>query len=180
MQINVNVTDLDVIDLNTVIGEDVAYYNPETEETEYRPRTLGDVLLTRLIEHATKSGEYRDVLREKVTKIRDEVIREQIEPLITEALTGSILATNAYGEPTGGATTLRELIANRVNAYVTASGQGYHREPSPFQKLLAQEVSRQFTKELTDVISVEKEKARQMIRAHAAKVVADTVISLGK
>lgn len=180
MQINVTVSDLEAIDLNTVIGEDVSYYNPETEETEYRPRTLGDVLIERMVSNAVKDTDiYRGILRKRVHELRDEMIRAQIEPMIAAAMTGPIHLTNSYGEPTGKATTMRELIQEQVTRFITP-GTGSFREPSAFQKLLAQEVNRQFTKELTDAIGAEKDKARKLVRDHAAKVVADTVISLAK
>ena len=178
MQINVNITDLDAIDLDTVIGEDVAWYNPDTDETEMRPRTLGDVLVDRLYkEIASGRGEFHDRLKARVNALRDETIRAAIEPMVKQALDAGFRPANRYGEPQGEPTTLRDLIMAEVGEYFKPKDR-YTK--SAFQTLLASEINAAFTKELQQAIAAEKEKARALVREHAAKVLAQTVISLGK
>lgn len=178
MQINVNITDLDKIDLNTQVGEDVAYYNPETEETEYAPRTLGDILIERLYMSMIKNADsWHNALKARVNLLRDETIRAAIEPMVKQALDAGFQPANKYGEPQGAPTTLRDLIMEEVGEYFKPKDR-YTK--SAFQEVLAKEVNAAFTKELQQAIAAEKEKARAMVREHAAKVVAETVISLGK
>lgn len=178
MQININVTDLDAVDLDTIVGEEVAWYNPETEETEYRPRTLGDVLIDRLLIAMTSHKDsWRDSLQARVTKLRDETIRAAIEPMVQQVLDAGFQPATRYGEPVGEPTTLRELIMDEVGTYFKPKDR-YNK--SPFQTLLAAEVNAAFTKELRDAIAAEKEKAQALVREHAAKIMAQTIASLGK
>lgn len=178
MQINVTVDGLDAIDLTSVVGDEIAYYNPETEETEHRPRTLADIVAEKLADKIDGDLTYegRRDLRDRIARERLAVIRERLAPIVEEALTGDIQKTNAYGERTGSTTTMRELIISEVSKVLNGKSDPYARDG---QTLLGTSITNSIRKllgnELNAVFTAEKDKVVAAVRAQAAELVAEAV-----
>lgn len=179
MQINVTVDGLDGVDLTTVVGEEIAYYNPETEETEHKPRTLGDLVASKLADKlwGELSYEQRSDLHRQVREERIRLVRERLAPLVEEALNGEIQKTNHYGEPTGAKTTMRELVVAEVSRVINATGDRYSSsDKAPLiTRVVTAEVNRALTTELSDAFKAEKAKVVAAVRAKAADLIADAV-----
>lgn len=174
MQINVTVDGLDGIDLTTVIGDEIAYYNSETERTEYSPRTLGDLVAEKLADKMWNETDRYSIAKQAMAR-RDEVIREKVEPIITEALTGTFRLTNTYGEPTGKETTLTALIVDEAKKVIGGGRDNYGRGSTLAQRIIREEVDAQLKNELSKAVAAEKEKVIAAVRAKAADLIADAV-----
>lgn len=179
MQINVTVDGIDGVDLTTVVGDEIAYYDPETEETEHRPRTLGDLVAEKLADKIYAGLDYQQ--RYELTKTasaeRVKLIRERLVPQVEQALTGEIQKTNNYGEPTGQTTTMRELIIAEVTRVINAKGDRFYSDSDKplLTRVVTAEVNRALTAELADAFKAEKEKVVAAVKAKAADLIAEAV-----
>ncbi|WP_194923147.1 hypothetical protein [Catenulispora pinisilvae] len=75
----INVTDLD---LNTVIDHEFAGYNEDGDPVDGPPRTLADAVADRIAERLVA----QHFNRFDMTRIRDELIRSKLEPVVQTAL----------------------------------------------------------------------------------------------
>lgn len=178
MQINVTVEGIDAIDINTVVGDEIAYYDPETEELEHRPRTLGDLVAEKLANKIYDAMSYEEqrATREAVQTERIKLVREQLAPVVEAALTGEIQKTNSYGEPTGQATTMRELVIAEVSQVINGKVDRYSSNSAPLlNHVVNREVTSLLQRELNEVFAAEKEKVVAAVRAQAADLIADAV-----
>lgn len=177
MQINVSVDDLTGIDLNTVIDGTVNGYDPETGELDARPMTLADLVAEKLAINLLDGmdGESRFEAQKRVARMRDELIKEKIGPVIEKALTGPIHLTNTFGEPIGKPTTLNELIMSETKKMVMGNRADHGRGDSPLQKLMKEQVNLAFNKELLEIIAAEKKKITDAIRAKASTLIAESL-----
>jgi len=175
MNINVNVTvdGQDGIDLTTEV-QTVRRYDGELDDYVETPVTLGEIVARRISADLTKDDSYPG-LRKRFLELRDEEIREQVKPLVTEALTGPIQKTNTYGEPTGQTTSMRELVMAEAKKIVSKPTDSYGRGETFLQKLVREEISRAFIGELNKVMAAEKEKVVVAVRAKAAELIAEAV-----
>lgn len=122
--------------------------------------TLADAVVRQLVEKFSRSDTWKGIA-ERVQAIRDDEIRVQLAPVITEALTASIDRTNSYGEKTGQTTTLRELIAAEAKRYLTEPSDSYSRDKtSRLQAAVRKAVAEAFkdevggaVKEVRDAVS---------------------------
>lgn len=177
MHINVTVDDLDGVDLNTVIGDEIAYYDPESGETERRPRTLGDLVAEKLADkiYAEVGYERRVELSQQASRERTQIIRAKVEPIIERALAGPIRLTNTYGEPTGPETTLNALVIEEAKKAIAGGRNDYGRGDTLAQRVVKDAVGAALTKELAGVLAEEKAKVVAAVRAKAAELIADAV-----
>lgn len=173
---NINVTvDTEGIDLTTVVGER-SRYDHNLEESVTQEVTLGDEVAKRITARLTKDEAYPG-LRQRFLTIRDEEIRKALEPIVTDAIAGPIQKTNNYGEPSGGTTTLRELIMAEAQRLATAKvGDGYRgSNETVLAKFVREQIAAAFTKELAAVVAEEKAKVVAAVRAKAADLIAEAV-----
>lgn len=177
MQINVTVEGLDAVDLTTVVGDEIAYYNPDTDETEHRPRTLGDLVAEKLANKIYAETDYngRLDLMKQARAERAAIIQEKVEPIIADALTGPIRLTNTFGEPTGPETTLNALIVAEAKKVVGGNRSDHGRGSTLAQRLVADAVGAAFTAELRAVLDTEKAKVVAAVRAKAAELISESV-----
>lgn len=156
---------VDEITLDTVIRK---IYDDDDGPATY---TVGDAVAFQLVDRIVRSESWPS-LRDRVTEIRDEAIRDRVAPLIEEALTGSIQKTNLYGEPTGQQTTLREVIMAEVKRAMTKPTDSYSRSGQTIVgKIVADEVSKAFT----TVVRDEVEKAKALVAEQIGAAVAERV-----
>ena len=136
--------------------------------------TVGDRVVQAITQHLVASKDVYPPLRDQVSKIRDEEIREQVRPLITEALTEPVQLTNQWGDPVPGAkqTTLREVIVAEARKQFTAKADSYSRSGQTIlQKLVADEV----TAAIRAVVADEVKRARAEVATQIGAMVAESV-----
>lgn len=177
MNINVTVDGLDAVDLNTVIGDEIAYYDAESGETEHRPRTLGDLVAEKLADKIYGGLDYerRHELTKQVHKTRIEAIQSKVTPIIEKALAGPIRLTNSYGEPTGAETTLNALIVEEAKKTIAGGRGDYGRGDTLAQRVVKDAVGAAFIGELGKAVADEKAKVVAAVRAKAADLIAEAV-----
>lgn len=167
MNIEVNVSD---IDLTSRVSDRFLDDGDDSEGGRYQ--TLADLVAARLVKRVAESSEYPG-FRQEVTQIRDEMIRDAIAPLIEQALSEPFRQSNAYGEPNGPATTLREVIVAQARTALTAStGDSYSSDRRPLvRKIVAEEVQKAFG----SVVADEVKKARELVADQIGEQVAAAV-----
>lgn len=171
MQITVNV---DQVDLTSVVG-DVRRYDDDAEEYVTEGRTLGDLIAERVAKSIRESDAYPG-LKKRVADIREEEIRARVAPDIEAAMAAPIRQTNRYGEPTGQATTMRELILEEARKFMERPVDQYSRDKGTvLQKWLRDAVEKTIKTELAEVLVDEKAKVVAAVRAKAADLIATAV-----
>lgn len=149
-------------------------------ETYSEPTTLEDVVLAEVVRTVVAKLVTDDLyrgLRQKVLEIRDEVIREAVTPLVTEAIEASVQPTDHYGEPKGEPTTLRAIIVKNAQDYLSKpSGGDYNRKAlAPVQAFIAAEVASTVTKELREALDAGKAEVKQALQEQGAKLIAEAI-----
>lgn len=163
MNITVSV---DEVTLESVVREVYGDDGPE-------PRTIGTEVAQLLANHVIRDRDVWPPFRDAVTHIRDEEIRKAVAPLIAEALTTPKQQTNSWGESTGPATTLSEVIVAEARTQLgQKTGDSYSSDRRTIvQKLVADEVTKAFGK----VIAEEVAKARELVAGEIGQRVAAAV-----
>lgn len=163
-------------------GEQI--YDDEGDPAGAVPTTLESVVLgmaaKQLADRAVRDAESGyPGLRDRVKRIRDEAIRAQVEPLITEALSAPMRVTNSFGEPTGSETTLRALIAEQATAALKVSDT---RNPNRFPerdttltKFIRDEIDRALKAELKKALDEAKAQVLARVQEAGGEVIADTL-----
>lgn len=141
------------------------------------PVTIEEVLLDAAVDRVVDrlDAEIMRGLAQRARQIRDEVIREEIEPLIREALSGPIMRTNSYGEPISGSeTTLRDVIMDHARRALTLQPQGSRStyDLPAATKVLREQVDLVVTKEVKAIVDAVKAETYERIRAAAADQIA--------
>lgn len=182
MQINVTVQDLEAVDLDTVVAT-----RPMQSSRGYGdydvidvPMTLGDVLVERLVERLANDQEYPN-LKELLKRVREEILREAVKPIVEEAIKAPLQKTNNYGEAIGKETTLREVILDEAKKLLTAphrASSGRSTDSSLLSQIIREEVGNAFRNELAEEIKVAKEKVRAAIRKEGAAALGVAIESL--
>lgn len=101
--------------------------------------TVGDKVAKIIASNVMQSPEYTS-LKERVTGIRTEMIREALGPIILEALQNPIRKTNSWGEPSGGETTLRDVIMDEAKKAWAPSRSGYNDREKSIEQVVAEQV----------------------------------------
>jgi hypothetical protein len=153
--------------------------DPESGDEYTEPVTIEDVVIDGAVRQFV-TGLDRDVRREvadQIRAIRAEVIREQLTPIVIEALTGPITRTNSYGEAIGTQTTLRDLITTDVQSALKLtprsqrSGRSSY-DMTPATKVMYEEVDRAVQKEIAGIIAQVKDETREAIKSAASEAIA--------
>jgi hypothetical protein len=160
MDIRVQVND---VTLDSVISEANDYHDGIT---------IGAVVAQQLAQRVINDHDAWPPFRDAVTQIRDEEIRAQVQPLITDALTKTLQKTNTYGEPTGQATTLSEIIVAEAKRLVTQPKDSYSRSGrTVLQEMVAAEVKAALSTEIADAVK----KARELVAGQIGEMVSAAV-----
>lgn len=146
------------------------------EGDEYnRSVTVADMVVDRIVSRLVGSNDMPDLYR-RVASIRDDVIREHLQPLISAALNKPVQKTNEYGRPRGEPIPLTELILTEVKSYLGKPlDRNIGRTETVVQKLIREEVERALLTELRDVIAEEKKRIVAAMRSKAAGIIAATI-----
>lgn len=177
MEIKVDVSQIASIDLSTVVGDRLVY-DHDAEDTIPHAVTLADIVADKIVLRLVAEDGYRDQ-RKTVMMVREQMIREKLEPIVTKAIEGPIQKTNSFGEATGPAVTLRELIMVEVGRVINdrrnSNGYNDNKSPTVLEKLIKAEVGTAFAKEVQDTIEAEKAKITKILRDQAAIVLSKTI-----
>lgn len=167
------------LDLDRYLIDKNVRYDEDGEPVHGEARTLEDLVLDLAARQvvSTLDRDYRMELAGRVRQIRDEVIREAITPTIEAALSGPIQRTNAYGEPIGDSTTLREIIAADAAKALTLTPRTQRNgrmsyAMTPATKVLTEEVDKAVAKEVKAIVQQVKDETAQAIREAAADAIA--------
>ncbi|WP_267716610.1 hypothetical protein [Streptomyces sp. CoH17] len=158
-------------DMNTILGWTIDYDGEEATQGE--PITVADKVVKQIVRNALNAPEYTS-LKEKVTRIREEVIREEIRPIVREALQAPIRRTNYYGEATGPETTLSEIIMKEAKDAWTLPKDSYRSKVPFLVEIVRDEVQKAFKTLVTDEI----QKVRVEVGSEISKVITGQVNSL--
>jgi hypothetical protein len=156
-------------DLTTVIG---TYYDGNDEQ---HGRTLGDAVAHEVYRQLSgaENKDWWNSLKQQVHEQRAAIIREEVMPIVLEAIRGPIPRTNTYGEVTGQTTTLRELIMEEVKRIVThkAQSMGSGSQLTLLQALVRVEVAETFKKDVVTEVAAAKRMVADEIGATVAAAV---------
>jgi hypothetical protein len=167
MNININVDD---VDLKSVIADKGRY---DDEEGWIAGEVyLGNEIARLLVDRILADKTYGEQLGQRVRAIRDEEIRAAIAPAIADAVAAPIQQSNAYGEPTGKATTLREIIAADARKYLTEPADQYYRDRgSRLDRMVREAVAAAFQAEL----AAQVKEVRDAVLAEAGDLIGTQV-----
>jgi hypothetical protein len=166
------------LDLNAHLARHIGY--DEEGEPLQHPTTIEDVVLglaADKIARTVTADQAKAYLLDRVTRLRDEVIREELRPLVVDALERSVQPTDPYGNPKGEATTLAEVITRIAKEEMTAPrDQGYGRQKRTLvQQIIAEHVDAKFKTELGKELDAGKAEVRSALREQGAALIQQAI-----
>lgn len=167
------------VGLDTEIRETYQQVNADGDYAPTGPFTLLDAivaeaahqLVTKIIRDSNRYGE----MREAVSRIRAEMIRERIAPMLDEVFDKPAQLTNGYGERTGKEVTLRELVIEAARKEMKHTNARSDYDRTAFDKALATTVPDVLTKELSAEIAEAKKTLRTQIREASMSAIAAAI-----
>jgi hypothetical protein len=153
-------------------------YNPETGDDEYEgPTSLHDEIVGATANLLTKS------LRSEVSKQIDSAVRERVLAEVTEMVrdglvNGTLQRTDEWGHAKGEAKPLIDIIRETAVDALTkpvADSFGRNNRETPIQKMITEQVTAAFAKELTEEVNKVRAEVKDAIRNQAAAVIGETI-----
>lgn len=140
-------------------------------------RTIADLVVSQVLAKVTADTDRWDTLRRRVTQIRDEEIRAAVLPLIAAAITTPFERTNAFGEPNGTNTTLRELILKQARAQMQErTGTGHGRSgPTVMETIVAEAVTKELAAFIAGEVKVLKDALSKSLASQGAAAIEQVV-----
>ncbi|OEJ24314.1 hypothetical protein AS594_07225 [Streptomyces agglomeratus] len=169
MEIKIEVPE---VTLNTVVG-DIVRVDGDGEEYIDGQMTVADKVAQLIKAAVVKNPEYT-ALRERVTEIRNQEIREAVKPLIREALERPIRRTNSFGERVGNETTLAELIMDEAKKTFTEVKDSYRCNKPFITEVVAAEVQKAFRADIQEQV----QKARAAVAAQLGSTMTEEVMKV--
>jgi hypothetical protein len=142
--------------------------------------TLSDLIVNRAVRVLLESYEVRRAVLARVEEVSDEVIRAAIQPIIAAAVTNAVQPTDLYGEPKGEPKTLREVIVERAQKYLTDQVGDYNRRRSRVEDFIAKEVDHAVKRELTEEMNAARSQVRAAVQEKGAEVIQETISRLAR
>lgn len=135
-----------------------------------------DAVASRLTE------QLRERLDEKINREFDAALKDQIHARVAEivehTITESTPMTNRFGEPTGKTATLRELIVDETQTFLSARRDDRFAKQKGIQLIVHEAVGRTFEAELKKEVEAAQAKVRKAIESKGAEFLADAVVKL--
>lgn len=154
MNITVNV---DEVTLATAVAKITRWSEEDEELVGDGERTIGDIVAEQITAALIKDDRW-DSMRKKVLEIRSEVIREALLPVVEKALGETFQKTNSYGEPIGGAISMRQVIAEEAKQFMTQPADTYNREKGTvLQVFVRKAVAEALTTEVQEAVKQARE-----------------------
>ena len=174
MNITVKVDD---VTLDTVVADVFGYDAEDGEPYKLGNKTLADLVATQVVERLVKHERWNDLTR-TVFEVRREVMRELVTPSVEKAIAEPLRKTNIYGEATGEATTLREVIVDEARKVINAKDPNDYRNEKGtlLVRLVREEVANALRKEIKDAV----QQAKAFVADEIGKQVASAVTAAMK
>lgn len=139
------------------------------------PISLGDKVINRLVSNLT--AKFADQAKAQLNAALAVAIEAKATELVDAAIEQPFQKTNTWGEPIGPATTLRELIDEKIKAFLTARVDSYPRNTpqSYIQNLVGNKVAQEMEKEFKEAIQQGKEQLLAAVKGRAAEVIAESM-----
>ncbi len=165
---------IDEVTLATVVDQAYGY----DDEDGPHNRTVGHLVAEMIVDKLAQDHDRWYELRQTVTEIKREVIREAVRPMIEKAIAEPIQKTTAYGDPVTGPTTLREVIVDEAKKVINSKDPNdYHGDKGTF---LVRVVREEVASALRAEISAEVAKAKAAVADEIGSQVAAAVTSAMK
>ncbi|MFC7450518.1 hypothetical protein [Rhodococcus daqingensis] len=172
-QITVTLT----IGLDTIVSTEHEYDRDGGYQGQ-REVTLLEAVAERIARQLTKDAreqiDYAGVRRRV-----DDAITEMVSVKLADFTEREIVPTDSYGNPKGPARTIAEEIVTAAAGWCNQPSGEYGRGGTRLQKIIREEIDRQFTKELKGAIDEAKATVTAKVRDHAAQLLADTLTAAG-
>lgn len=168
------------IDLDRYLAG-VTRYDRDGEPYASGPTTLEavvlDAVVAQIIHVFVDNRDLSQPLRERVAKVRDEVIREAVQPLVVEALESALQPTSRYGEPAGDPTTLRSVIVAEAQSYLTKAQHARYGDEAvtPVKQMIREEVAKAVKADLKEALEQARAEVSAAVQAEAAVLLAETI-----
>ena len=149
-------------------------------EAVQEPTTIEDVVIQMAARQFVESLD-RDVKSEvsrRVKEIRDEVIREQVRPLVVEAIERSVQATDAYGNPKGEPKTMAEVIVQTATDSLRKTDRYTNGGRTLVEEFIRTEVGAAFAKELKQAADAAKAEVLAAVKERGGEVLAATISAM--
>ena len=167
MNITVNV---DEVTLATLVHEASDYSDGAT---------IADLVAAQIVQRLAEADRDRWYeLSRTVTEIKREVIREEVLPVIRQAVNEPIQKTSTYGDPIGGPVTLREVIVDEARKVINSKDPNdYRGDKGTFLvRVVREEVSSALRAEIADAVK----EAKAAVAGEIGKQVASAVTAAMK
>lgn len=146
------------------------------------PQTIEEIIIERaalgLLQQVAGDRDSLTPLRERVRRITDDEIRERVAPQIETALAHPFRRSNAYGEPTGAETTLREEVVRVATEYLSKPTGRYDKQQTAVESFIAGEVKKAVDAELKDALKAAKAEVAAAVTAQASALITKTITDL--
>lgn len=154
-----------VLTLDTNVGYD---YDDE-------PISLGDKVIARLVSNLTAKFEAQ--AQKQLNAALAVAIEAKATELVDAAIEQPFQKTNTWGEPTGAATSLRELIDAKIKEFLVARVDSYPRNGNQayIQNLVGNKVAAELEKEFKESIQQGKEQLLAAVKNRAAEVISESM-----
>lgn len=170
------------IDLDRALIRRGGHHGPDDEWIPETPVTLEDLVLDAVVDKiVAKVTSERDGWlageQSRVSRVRDEILREKLEPILDAAVAAAIQPTNKLGEGTCEPVTLNDIILQRGQAWLeeTIESRTSRGRVSRIQHIINEAVDRTFTSELAHAVNAGKEQIKAALTQHAAALLAETL-----
>lgn len=147
---------IDETHLNAVVGDIVSFDEDGDAVVEGQTR-VADMVADRIAARVAATEEFRE-LRKRVTVIRDEMIREKLEPVLAEVMDAPIRKTNGFGEPTGEPVTMRELVVESARELLSQRDRRNYNQAPWITNFVHEQVRDLFEKDLKAELAKAREK----------------------
>lgn len=145
-----------------------AYYDAYDDEYTYRDRVTAAV-----------ADRIRDEISKDVREAVKEVVREQVADIVKETLTAGVQLTNGFGEGTGPATTLRDMIAKQATDWMkkpsTSRYSDNNQDKNTLDYYLKTEVSRALSGDLNKTLDEARKALKAKIATEGAALLTETI-----
>lgn len=160
---------------DTVIGSRLVDPGSYDEPPAYEPVDLGGAVVETIA--ARLIDEIRKDIHTAVQAAVAPTIQAETSAIVRETLSGEIRRTNRWGEPEGAATTLRDMLADDVAAYLREPMRRarYDERKGGFRELLREQVDEVMREELSAEIQKARAAVREQVAAKAAQLFGDVV-----
>ena len=167
---------VDEISLSTVVDQALGYDDeggPYVAGERTVAHLVAEIIVDRLVQERDRWYE----LRQTVTEIKREVIREAVRPMVEQAIAEPIQKTNSFGDAVSGPTTLREVIVDEARKVISSKDPNdYRGDKGTFLvRVVREEVAAALRAEIADAVKQAKASVAGEIGSQVAAAVTNAM-----